>query len=425
MTGVNSPSCHSELDDGAPRNWRRFSLRLGGSGLVLALLFIFLPRDQLVQALSGFSSGIWLAGISTYLCLHLIGVAKWRMLINTAGAGLNFAQAARCYYYGLFANTFLPSVVGGDILRAGLATKMSRSGSAVLLGSVVDRAVDSLGLALVAGIGALLIPTALDENSLRIFWGFALVAGLASLVVLVLLLALPARRFSFRIRRTLVKVRLTARLLLKRPARMVVALLSAMVLQVFLVVMNLWLGRLALILNATFLVWLFVWPLAKLAALVPLTLGGIGLREAALGVLFVPFGVSFEKVVATGLIFQAIIIGGNLFSGVLAVLIGRFWQLTENAGMVDASAKRSGHQSGVLGALISGGALFFCANSLAIAYGTGSVGEEWVSWMRPLPGYGASFAGSLVGLAYGVLPGYLAGRLLGGRLVTSKPAGTE
>ncbi len=394
------------------RNWRRFSIRIGGSLLVLALLFLFLPRDKLLEALSGFSTEIWLAGVSTYLCLHLIGVAKWRMLINAAGADLSFTQVARCYYYGLFGNTFLPSVVGGDILRAGLAMSMSRSKSAVLMGSVVDRTIDSIGLALVAGIGALLIPMALDESSRSIFWGFTILIAVAGTVLLVLLFMLPARRFGFRIRRKLVKVRLAVRLLLKRPGRMLLALISVMVLQTSQVLMNFWLGRLAMIQQATFLMWIFVWPLAKLAAMVPLTQGGIGVREAAQGILFVPFGVSMEKAVAAGLIFQAIVISGNLFGGMVATLMGRFTPSASGGVRTGESEPRSAHQWGVFCAFVSGGVLFFCANALAIAFGTGSVGVEWVSWMTAMPGFEASFTGSWVGLAYGMGPGYLLGRLL-------------
>lgn len=398
--------------EAAPRDWRRFFLRIGAGVLILALLFAFLPREQLLAALRGFSVEIWLAGVSVYLCLHLIGVAKWRMLINAAGAPLEFAQAARAYYYGLFGNTFLPSVVGGDIVRAGLAMKMSRPRSAVLLGSLADRLIDSLGLAVVAGAGALLVPMVLDPHSRGIFRGLAvfvaaMIAGLA-----LLWFALPARRFSYRLRRKLVRVRQAVSALLGQPGKMLIALASAVVLQTSLVVMNLWLGRLASIRNATFLAWLFVWPLAKLAAMLPLTQGGIGVREAAQGVLFAPFGVSMEKAVAVGLIFQAIVITGNLLGGVVAALIGRF---VPSAAFAREAPARSARQAGISAALLLGGTLFFCANVLAIAWGTGSVGEEWVSWMAFLPGYGASFGAAWAGFAWGAGFGYLAGRLVGGK----------
>jgi len=395
------------------RNWRSFAFRVGGSLLALASLYFLLPRDRLLASLSGFSIGIWLAGISVYLCLHLIGIAKWRMLINAAGAGIGFAHTARCYYYGLFGNTFLPSVIGGDILRAGLAMNISRSRSAVLLGSVADRAIDSLGLALVAGAGALLIPMALDENSRRVFWGFAVLVIVSTVLASVSLLILPAHRFPFRIRRKLVNLRLSFRSLARQPLKMLLALVSVLALQTAQVVMNLWLGRLALIQNATFLMWLFVWPLAKLAAMVPLTQGGIGVREAAQGMLFLPLGVSIEKAVATGLIFQTIVVGGNLLGGLIALLIGRFASSQTGPAAKRTTVRKDTQRAGVTGLFITGGIGFFCVNTLAIASGTGSIGTAWVEWMASVPGLSASFTGSLAGFAWAAAPGYLLGRLVG------------
>src|SRR5690606_234670 len=94
---------------------------------------------------------------------------KWRLLINAAGAGLGWRPALAAYYWGLFGNLFLPSIVGGDVVRAGVALRAARSRSGLLLGSVVDRLQDVLSLGLLAGLGALLSPRALDAQSARAF----------------------------------------------------------------------------------------------------------------------------------------------------------------------------------------------------------------------------------------------------------------
>lgn len=405
---VSRSKVESSQQASAKRNWKGFVVRIIGSMLVLALLFFFLPRESLVQALDAFSVELWMAGVACYLCLHLIGAAKWRMLINAAGGGLSFTQAARCYYYGLFGNTFLPSVVGGDIIRAGLAFRLTHSKSAVVLGSLVDRTIDSLGLALVAGIGALLIPMSLDEGSRSIFWGFAAVVAVAAVLLTTVMLTLPVRRLTFKWRRRLVQIRRSARLLAQRPHKVLVALLAVVILQTTQVVMNCWLGRLALMVNASFLTWLFIWPVAKLSAMAPLTQGGIGVREAVQGTLFVPFGISMEKAVAAGLMFQAIIICGNLLGGLLAIMLGRV------SSRLPKSSKMSGEavsRWAFYGALIMGLILFFVANTLMLAWGSGSVGVHWTQWMAWLPGYGVSFAGSVAGLVYGLLFGYCLGRL--------------
>jgi len=70
-------------------------------------------------------------------------------------------------------------------------------------------------------------------------------------------------------------------------------------------------------------VWLFAWPLAKIAALLPLTQGGIGVREAALVALLAPFGAPGPLVLAAGLIWEGIIIAGGLIAGATAFLLRR------------------------------------------------------------------------------------------------------
>jgi uncharacterized protein (TIRG00374 family) len=399
---VSNSSVESSVKAPAKRNWKGFVVRIIGSILVLASLLYFLPRDSLTKALGLFSIEIWMAGIVCYLCLHLIGAAKWRMLINAAGGGLTFLQAARCYYYGLFGNTFLPSVVGGDIIRAGLAFRLTQSKSAVILGGLVDRTIDSLGLALVAGLGVLFIPMSLDEGSRNVFFGFAIVMLLLVALLVVVMYKLPVQRLSLKWRRRLVKIRGSARLLTQRPSKVLVALLAVVVLQTSQVVMNCWLGRLALMMNASFFTWLFVWPIAKLSAMAPLTQGGIGVREAVQGTLFVPFGVSMEQAVAAGLMFQAIIICGNLLGGLLAMVLGQ-----ASPGFLKPVIKCTGvtYQWVVYGGIAMGLTLFFVANVLMLAWGSGAIGEHWIQWMVWLPGYDISFVGSTLGLVYGLIFG--------------------
>jgi glycosyltransferase 2 family protein len=149
--------------------WKHPAVRIIGSVVILGALLTVLPFGELKRAIVGVPWRVWPLALTTYLSLHLIGIAKWRLLVNAAGAGLSFRQTARAYYWGLFGNTFLPSIVGGDVVRAGMALRDARSGTALVTGSLVDRLLDVLGLATLAGIGALLSPRALSPESRGIF----------------------------------------------------------------------------------------------------------------------------------------------------------------------------------------------------------------------------------------------------------------
>lgn len=304
------------------RGYRRFALRVGGSLVILALLFFLLPREELFAAFSRLPPLALVIAIPAYLTLHLSGAFKWRLLVNSASGGLGGVDAVRCYYSGLFGSTFLPSIVGGDFVRAGLAMRLARSKSGVVLGSVLDRSLDVVALAAVAGVGALLVPSVLPPESRTIWLGLAATVGAAGLAGLLMILLVPARRLPMKARRILVRVRQRGRELAKRPGRMAISLAVGFALQATLALGNAWLGRWVGI-DVPYHVWLFVWPMAKVSALVPITQGGIGVREAALAALFAPFGVPAVLAVAAGLAFQGVVIGGGLLAGLIAFLLGR------------------------------------------------------------------------------------------------------
>jgi uncharacterized protein (TIRG00374 family) len=304
------------------RVWPGVALRLAGTALVLALLLTFLPVGQLWAAIRRVPAPVWLTVLFGYLGAHLIGVLKWRLMVNLAGAGLNLVQAARCYFAGLFGNIFLPSLIGGDVVRAGLALRMGRSKAGVLLGCLVDRTLDVVAMTCIAVSGALLAPGALDPRSRRVFWMLAAAFAIAGAATAVLLAALPVRRFSFKNRRRLVKVRRAARAMARRPQRVALALALGTTFQVSLILL---MARLAPAcgLEVPLRAWLLAYPLAKLAAMLPVTQGGIGVREAALAALLVPFGAPAVLTVAVGLVWETIVIVGGLIGGAFSFLFSR------------------------------------------------------------------------------------------------------
>ena len=301
--------------------WRGI-LRVVGSALILVLLFHFLPVAQVAAAIGRLPVELCVFVVAGYLAAHLFGVIKWRLLVNLAGAGLSFLQAARCYFAGLFSTLFLPSLIGGDVVRAGLAVRLGRNKAGALLGSLVDRLLDMAALVSIAAVGAALLPGALSANNRRIFEGagglaLAILAGLALSFAL-----LPARRFSYRMRRRLVRLREARRSMSRRPHYVALALTLGITIQAIFIFLTI---RIALAsgLVLPLRVWMFGWPLAKLSGLVPVTQAGIGVREAALVALLAPFGARAVLVMAVGLVWEATIIAGGLIAGFFALLAGK------------------------------------------------------------------------------------------------------
>jgi glycosyltransferase 2 family protein len=326
---VSTPTTHTP-ETAAANSQKKFLrtalqtiLHYGGSALVLILLFRFLPGRQVWHALGALPARLWILVLAGYLAAHCIGVAKWRLMVNVAGAGLSVPQAARCYSAGLFGSLFLPSLIGGDLVRAGLALRLGRSKAGALLGSLLDRFIDFTALVILAGVGALLVPGALEERGRRIFLLLGAGALLGAAAVAAVIALLPVRKFSFRMKRRLVRVRRAARSIARQPRAMLAALSLGIAAQLAFISLSILLAE-ACGLHLRFHVWLFAWPLAKISAAVPITQGGIGVREAALAALLLPFGAPAVLAVAASLAWEAIVISGALLAGIFSLLAARF-----------------------------------------------------------------------------------------------------
>src|ERR1700732_2322824 len=87
-------------------------LHYGGSALVLYLLFRLLPGGQVWQTLGRLPPQLWVMVLAGYLAAHCIGVAKWRLMVNLGGAGLNVWQGLGCFFAGGFGGLFFAAAVG-------------------------------------------------------------------------------------------------------------------------------------------------------------------------------------------------------------------------------------------------------------------------------------------------------------------------
>src|ERR1700688_1838688 len=146
------------LPQRSSRGWWLIVVRWATALVILGVLLHFLPLAPLRAAIARVPLSIFLAVLLSYLLVHGAGVAKWRMVVNGAGADLDFVTSAQCYFGGLFGTLFLPSIVGGDVVRLAVGLRRSPRPAAVLTGNVVDRFLDVTAQAGLVLTGLLLVP---------------------------------------------------------------------------------------------------------------------------------------------------------------------------------------------------------------------------------------------------------------------------
>jgi uncharacterized protein (TIRG00374 family) len=307
------------------RKWIYLAARWAAALLILGILFHLLPMSPLRTALSRVPLSRFIAVLLIYLVALTGGITKWHTVVNSAGAQLSFAASAQCYTSGLFGALFLPSIIGGDVARIAVGISHSPRPAAVITGNVADRFLDVAAQLTLVSLGLLLLPGSLpvplQAPAKRVL--FAGILAAAILFGLVVALRRPLLRGrSIRFRRRLAQLRHAIRAVSRRPWRLVLGWLLGTSVQGTYVLLTALLG-ITCGLGLPLRVWLFAWPLAKIAAVMPITQGGIGIREAALVVLLAPFGAPASQVLATGIVWEGIIITGGLLAGLTALLLRR------------------------------------------------------------------------------------------------------
>jgi uncharacterized membrane protein YbhN (UPF0104 family) len=303
-------------------------VRLAGSAAVLALTLWLLPAEAIWAAIRSVSPGLWLAVFAAYTGGHIVAALKWRMLASKDN-DLTIATALRAHAAGLAANLSLPGVAGGDIVRAAVAMRGARNGAHVAVGSAADRIIDTFALVFLAAVGALLSAAGRETFSLlsqvAVFLVAAVAAGGALLAVVRLAPNLP---FSA-LRRKLADV---ATEFTRRPWRLLACFALSVAVQALFVALTIAFAAQAG-LDAPAAAWFFAWPLAKLVAVIPISLAGLGVREAALASFLAPFGAAPALVIAAGLMWQSI-----QFAAGIACAIGFFATPGRSALRADAPA---------------------------------------------------------------------------------------
>ncbi len=256
--------------------------------------------------------GLWLAVLGTFLLGHVVAALKW-WLLALKGASVLFPMALRAHFAGLAANLCLPGIAGGDVVRAGLVMKTSRDKTRLAVGSLADRMIDILALLVLACGGAMIVTDHGDGIA-----GPLLKIGLfaAGSVVAVIGLAFADK---LRLQGLPGKIASAAAYFGRRPGALLLCLGLSVAVQAVFVLLNAALAQ-AVGLNVGIAVWFFAWPLAKLLALAPVSISGLGVREAGLAALMSPFGANPATVVAVGLLWQTVLLGGGLV-GALALML--------------------------------------------------------------------------------------------------------
>ncbi|MCD6553113.1 MAG: flippase-like domain-containing protein [Anaerolineae bacterium] len=290
----------------------------------LGLIAFILTRVDLVKTWNALREAHWgiMAVAFTLFVLTLpLRAFRWKALLDGLGVHASISRLTVLYFVGTFFNIFLPTGVGGDVVRAVEFTQDSRHGAEAIGTVFVDRLTGLLVLFVIA-LAALPFSFRLVEPGVTIAIVIIALAGLAGGWLLLQgdLLGRIGRRLPF----------LPAQDKLEDLYRAIGgcgrrALTRALTISVLFNLVNILVNYLiALALDVHLSPWHFFAfvPLISFSLTLPVSLGGLGVREGTYVLLFGQAGVAPEKALALSLAYYAITVVTGLAGGLVYAIEG-------------------------------------------------------------------------------------------------------
>ncbi|MBI4481439.1 MAG: flippase-like domain-containing protein [Acidobacteria bacterium] len=290
--------------------------------LTVALLFLVFRRLDWPALLQVLISVRWLYLVPCFLILwgsQLLCVFRWQAILKGFQVSLRYLHLARLYFIGMFFSLLFPTTVGGDAVKVYLLGKEEESDYSQALVSVfMERNVGLFALIAIGTAFALARPVEVAGIPLALLSVGILAAYLlVNLVLYWFPHAVRNMAGSFPLLSRLSElIRTGFQYLMSHPTILAQTLAISFLHQFFMILIS-WLVARSLGSEVAFVYFLMFIPLITLVTMVPLTMSGVGLREAAFYTLFTPIGLSAERAVLIGTVSFAVVLGASLPGGLL------------------------------------------------------------------------------------------------------------
>jgi uncharacterized membrane protein YbhN (UPF0104 family) len=266
------------------------------------VLFVYLIHNQgwdtFTQALGQVPGYYFFIALGLTLLSRIAVSLRWFALLRSAKAKLSLWQVLRLTFMGLFASNFLPTTVGGDLVRMAGAVYLHIEAGVSAASLVVDRLVGMAGMASLAPFGlAIILRPAGGAESIAPRWAAGLLTGLARLP--------GAGWITRKVEKFTRSLLRSAVYWLRHPGGLAWALLCTYG-HMFFTFLSIWLLLRGMHQTLSFWWIAALWSLNYFfTTLVPVSINGLGLQEVSITTLYSHFGgVSTEAGLALALLMR-------------------------------------------------------------------------------------------------------------------------
>ncbi len=296
------------------------------SGSILYFLFSSMDTELFFHDLRNVNPYIIIFVALFFICLQCTSAFRWSIILHK-DIDVPYRKLLAIYFIGMFFNNFLPTMVGGDIIKGLYLYKETKKGGVSVASIFMDRYSGFSALIIITTIAVITGYSLIKGTTLPGFF-FFLIGGYtaASLIIWVGPLHSWAMNIFARIHfyginhkidalyKTLMGYKGHKDILFK-------ILLISFIVQAGVIVGYYILAR-SLGIDVRLAYFFFFIPLATVFTMVPITVGGLGLREGAFVYLFTMVGATKEQAISLSLIWYVVMVAVSMIGGLAFVKMG-------------------------------------------------------------------------------------------------------
>jgi len=294
--------------------WRPALIWMLKIGVSVGLLYVLFSRIDIAELwahMRGASVGWIVTALAVYFVMVLVATWRWRVLLGAQQVEMPFGRLLNSYLAATFANNFLPSNIGGDVIRISDTARPAKSKTLATAIVLADRVVGVLGLAFIAASGSAMAAQQSDALG-PVFWAGLLGMVVASGVALakpdwIAALARPLRVFHAEwVDRRIETATAALHRFRQAPASMAIGFFASVVLQGLQVLFYASVAA-ALHLDVPLSHMAILVPFSSLVQMLPVSVNGHGVREGTFVAYLTRIGVQREGALALSLTGAALI----------------------------------------------------------------------------------------------------------------------
>ena len=300
-------------------------LKILVSGGLISWLLVKIGINRIVVEIA--SANLWwiCASVGAFMLSNILGSYQWYLLLRNKNLPLSFTQVLSFYHVGLFFNNFLIGYVGGDAFRIYDVTKATNDSTNAISTVFFDRFIGFFTLSFLAMVVSLFWLQ--NVGSLAII--FTILIIMMGFVVSLLFLfkqrlAKQASRLLGRLLPTVINSKLRELYFELNQFRhskkfLLNLFLIALVVQILRVITHVLAARSVGVETNILHFFVFI-PIIAMAASLPISFGGIGVREQSGVTLFAQIGVASNLVVIFEFIAYLVGIFASIPGGIIFIM---------------------------------------------------------------------------------------------------------